>query len=48
MDFQSVVYPRMRTLVLQTMDFQSIVVDFQRLAAVKNSGSSLDRVGYRL
>gem|GEM_PF-4328074 len=24
---QSVAYPRMRTLVLQTMDFQSIVVD---------------------
>jgi len=25
--FQSVACPRMRTLVLQTMDFQSIVVD---------------------
>jgi len=27
--FQSVACPRMRTLVLQTMDFQSIVVDCQ-------------------
>ena len=26
--FQSVACPRMRTLVLQTMDFQSIVVDY--------------------
>jgi len=29
--FQSVACPRMRTLVLQTMDFQSIVVDWRPL-----------------
>jgi len=42
--FQSVACPRMRTLVLQTMDFQSIVVDY-RGEAVTGFDAVIPRIG---
>ena len=55
MDFQSlhvqsVACPRMRTLVLQTMDFQSIVVDCSKKEFLKKTVSALGSIrdmGYR-